>query len=81
MPFCDFMRTKRCESIGSVCSDMWRAYLAVIAGHFNNAFHLLDRFISLGILTKLLTMCDVLRSKSSKKQENLRILKNVAGSF
>lgn len=50
--FCDFMGTKRCEAIEFVCSDMWRAYITVIAERFSNAVHVLDRFHIVGHLNK-----------------------------
>ena len=41
--FRDFGR-ERCEKLEFVCSDMWRAYLKVIAKKAPNALHILDRF-------------------------------------
>ena len=42
--FCDFMGKKRCQSIEFVCSDMWKAYITVIADRFSNAVHVLGQF-------------------------------------
>lgn len=42
--FCDFMGKKRCQDIKFVCSDMWKAYIAVIAERLGSAVHILDRF-------------------------------------
>lgn len=50
--FCDFMGEQRCKAIEFVCSDMWRAYITVIADRFNNAVHVLDRFHIVGHLKK-----------------------------
>ncbi len=50
--FCDFMGEQRCKSIEFVCSDMWRAYITVIAERFSNAVHVLDRFHIVGHLNK-----------------------------
>ena len=50
--FCDFMGEQRCKAIEFVCSDMWRAYITVIADRFNNAVHVLDRFHIVGHLNK-----------------------------
>lgn len=41
--FRDFGR-ERCERLEFVCSDMWQAYLKVIAKKAPNALHILDRF-------------------------------------
>lgn len=50
--FCDFMGEQRCKAIEFVCSDMWRAYITVIADRFSNAVHVLDRFHIVGHLNK-----------------------------
>lgn len=42
--FCDFMGEQRCQAIEFVCSDMWKAYVSVIAERLSNAVHILDRF-------------------------------------
>ena len=35
---------RRCEAVGFICSDMWGAYLKVIAHRLPQALHILDRF-------------------------------------
>jgi transposase len=50
--FCDFMGEERCKAIDFVCSDMWRAYITVIAKRFSNAVHVLDRFHIVAHLNK-----------------------------
>jgi transposase len=42
--FFDEMGKSWCDQITHVCSDMWRAYLKVIAERLPNGVHILDRF-------------------------------------
>ena len=55
----DYART-----IKFVCSDMWRAYLKVIARKLPDALHILDRFHIVANLSKAL---DQVRAEESKK--------------
>ena len=50
--FCDFMGAQRCKAIHFVCSDMWKAYISVIADRLGNAVHILDRFHIVANLNK-----------------------------
>lgn len=42
--FFDMLGERRCSLINFVCSDMWRAYLQVIAERLPKALNILDRF-------------------------------------
>jgi len=66
--FCDFMGKERCKSIEFVCSDMWKAYITVIAERFSNAVHVLDRFHIVGHLNKAVD--DVRRSEVKKLKQD-----------
>ena len=44
--------TKSAAALEYVCSDMWRAYLNVIAAHAANAVHILDRFHIMRLLNQ-----------------------------
>lgn len=50
--FCDFMGEQRCKEIEFICSDMWQAYISVIAERLSNAVHVLDRFHIVANLNK-----------------------------
>ena len=50
--FFDMLGEKACEGIQFVCSDMWRAYLDVIAKRLPDALHILDRFHIVANLNK-----------------------------
>ncbi len=66
--FCDFMGEERCKAIDFVCSDMWRAYISVIAKRFSNAVHVLDRFHIVGHLNKAVD--NVRRSEVKKLKDD-----------
>lgn len=42
--FFDSIGSARCEKIRFVCSDMWQAYVSIIAQRLPNAINVLDRF-------------------------------------
>ena len=65
--FCDFMGKQRCKKIEFVCSDMWRAYISVIAERLSDAVHILDRF---HIVAKLNKAVDNVRRSEVKKLKN-----------
>ena len=65
--FCDFMGEQRCKAIEFVCSDMWKAYITVIADRFSNAVHVLDRFHIVGHLKKAVD--NVRRSEVKKLRD------------
>ena len=50
--FFDLLGRKRSARIKFICSDMWRAYLGVIAERARNAVHVLDRFHIMRLLNK-----------------------------
>ncbi len=65
--FCDFMGEQRCQTIQFVCSDMWKAYITVIAERLGNAVHILDRFHIVMNLNKAVD--NVRRSEAKKLKE------------
>jgi len=65
--FCDFMGEQRCKAIQFVCSDMWKAYIAVIADRLGNAVHILDRFHIVANLNKAVD--EVRRSEVKKLKD------------
>ncbi|WP_051305739.1 ISL3 family transposase [Desulfogranum mediterraneum] len=65
--FCDFMGEQRCQAIEFVCSDMWKAYISVIADRLANAVHVLDRF---HIVMNLNKAVDNVRRAEVKKLKN-----------
>ncbi len=65
--FCNFMGEQRCQAIEFVCSDMWKAYITVIAERFSNAVHVLDRFHIVSHLNKAVD--NVRRSEVKKLKD------------
>jgi transposase len=53
-----------CNQVQYVCSDMWKAYLNVIAEKLGNAVHVLDRFHVMQMFGKAL---DEIRAEESKR--------------
>ena len=53
-----------CEQVQYVCSDMWKAYLNVIAEKLGQAVHVLDRFHVMQMFGKAL---DEVRAEESKR--------------
>lgn len=53
-----------CKQVEYVCSDMWKAYLNVIAEKLGNAVHVLDRFHVMQMFGKAL---DEIRAEESKR--------------
>ncbi len=66
--FCDFMGEQRCKAIEFVCSDMWKAYIKVIADRLSDAVHILDRFHIVGNLNKAVD--EVRRSEVKKLKDD-----------
>jgi len=66
--FCDFMGEQRCKAIQFVCSDMWQAYISVIADRLGNAVHILDRFHIVANLNKVVD--EVRRSEVKKLKDD-----------
>jgi len=67
-------KIKRSHEIQFVCSDMWKAYLNVIARRCPNALNILDRFHVKGHLTKAVNetrKLDVAKLKAKKKEKVL----------
>ena len=55
-----------CLGVKYVCSDMWRAYLNVIAEKLGQAVHVLDRFHMMQLFGKAL---DEIRAEEAKRLE------------
>ena len=53
-----------CQRVVYVCSDMWRAYLNVIAEKLNSATHVLDRFHVMQLFGKAI---DEIRAEESRR--------------
>jgi len=66
---------ERCAKLEFVCSDMWKAYIKVIAKKAVNALHILDRFHIVSNLNKAL---DEVRAQEAKslKAKGIEVLKN-----
>ena len=62
--FFRFLGKDRIASIQFVCSDMWQAYLKVIAKKVPQAIHILDRF---HVMQKFSTAIDKVRAAESKQ--------------
>lgn len=62
--FFRFLGKDRIASIQFVCSDMWQAYLQVIAKKVPQAIHVLDRF---HVMQKFSTAIDKVRAAESKQ--------------
>ena len=62
--FFRFLGKDRIASIQFVCSDMWQAYLKVIAKKVPQAIHVLDRF---HVMQKFSTAIDKVRAAESKQ--------------
>lgn len=68
--FFDQMGTPWCARIKHVCSDMWQAYLTVIAERLPNAVHILDRFHIVKLLNEAV---DKVRREEAKELRELGI--------
>ena len=66
--FCDFMGEQRNKAIRFVCSDMWKAYIFVIADRLSDAVHILDRFHIVANLNKAVD--EVRRSEVKKLKDD-----------
>lgn len=74
--FCDFMGEQRCQAIEFVCSDMWKAYISVIADRLGNAVHILDRFHIVMNLNKAVDNVRRAEVKKLQKEGKPAYLKN-----
>lgn len=73
--FFDMLGNERCKQITVVCSDMWKAYLTVIAKRLPQALNILDRF---HIVAKLNEAIDATRRHEAtqmKKDDYEPVLK------
>jgi transposase len=61
------LRPEQSEKVEFVCSDMWSAYLDVIARRAGNAVHVLDRFHIMRLLNKAI---DEVRRTEAKQMEH-----------
>lgn len=78
--FFDEMGEAWCAGIAHVCSDMWRAYLKVIAERLPKAVHILDRFHIVKLLNEAV---DQVRRKESAKlrKQGIGLLKGLRYVF
>lgn len=74
--FCDFMGEQRCKAIQFVCSDMWKAYISVIADRLGDAVHILDRFHIVANLNKAVDEVRRAEVKRLKDENKPAYLKN-----
>lgn len=64
--FFDLLGTKGCAALRYICSDMWKAYLNVIAQKASKAIHVLDRF---HLMKKLNEAIDELRREEARRMK------------
>lgn len=64
--FFRILKPDRSENVEFVCSDMWKAYLEVIAARAQNAVHVLDRFHVMRLFSKAI---DDVRRAEVKQME------------
>lgn len=78
--FFDEMGNAWCAQITHVCSDMWRAYVKVIAERLPNAVHILDRFHIVKLLNEAVDK--VRRQEAAELRKNgLDLLKGLKYVF
>jgi transposase len=68
LKFFRWLGTERSGAIEFVCSDMWRAYLKVIARKIPQAVHILDRFHIMGHLGKAIDQVRAGEAKEMKRK-------------
>ena len=74
--FFDCFGEERSGRLGVVCSDMWKAYLRVVAERAQAAVHVLDRFHIVQKLGKAIDEVRVGEAKQRKAQGEEPVLKN-----
>jgi transposase len=62
--FFRFLGKERCAQLQFVCSDMWQAYIKVIAKKVPHAIHILDRF---HVMQKMSRAIDKVRTEEAKR--------------
>lgn len=78
--FLDDMGEQWCANIKYVCTDMWRAYLAVVGIRLSNALHILDRFHIVKLLNEAVD--DVRKQEAGKlRKEGVDLLKGMKYAF
>ncbi|QDU63702.1 Transposase [Planctomycetes bacterium Pan216] len=72
--FFRFFGRRRTERLKYICSDMWKAYLSVIAREANGALHILDRFHIMQLFNKAI---DKVRAQEARelKRKGFEVLK------
>jgi len=68
LKFFRWLGAERSAAIEFVCSDMWRAYLKVIARKIPQAVHILDRFHIMGHLGKAIDQVRAGEAKEMKRK-------------
>ena len=74
--FFDWFGEDRSGRLGVVCSDMWRAYLRVVAERAQAAVHVLDRFHIVQKLGKAIDEVRATETKQLRAQGEEPVLKN-----
>jgi len=78
--FLDEMGQEWCEGIKYVCTDMWRAYLAVVGKRLSHALHILDRFHIVKLLNEAVD--DVRKQEAAKlRKKGVDLLKGMKYTF
>ena len=79
--FFRFLGKQRTAELQFICSDMWRAYLKVIAKKAPQAVHVLDRFHIMQRMSKALDKVRAAEVKQLKADGYEPVLKGAAGCF
>ena len=78
--FLDEMGQEWCEGIKYVCTDMWKAYLAVVGNRLSHALHILDRFHIVKLLNEAVD--EVRKGEAAKlRKEGVDLLKGMKYTF
>ena len=73
--FFNWFGTERAAGLRVVCSDMWKAYLAVIRKRAGQAPHVLDRFHVAGKLGEMIDKVRAAEARELKMQGKVPVLK------
>jgi transposase len=79
--FFEWFEVDRIKKLKFVCSDMWKAYMNIIAEKAGNALHILDRFHIMAQINKAINKVRNLEVKKLKEDGQLPILKNCKWIF
>ncbi len=73
--FFEWFGKERSQRLRGVCSDMWKAYLRVVAEQASNAVHVLDRLHSMQKLSKAIDQVRAAEAKQLQAQSKEPVLK------